>query len=195
MVVDTETTGLPLRRNQPPSSFNNWDSCRLVQVAWQVHERDTGALLSKQQLVVKPVGFDISNAHIHGITTEFAQEHGVLIGAVFEALASALSGVDVIVTHNVEFDKGVLLAELYRSMDVSDGDGEYGRLSQRFCFISTQCTMRMATKKLQHTGDKWLKLVELYTRLFPREAPPARLHCADADVELCAKCYFAMIVL
>ena len=62
-------------------------------------------------------------------------------------------------------------------------------------FIPTQCTMRMATKKLQRTGDKWLKLVELYTRLFPQEAPLARLHCADADVELCAKCYFAMIVL
>lgn len=252
MVVDTETTGLPLRRNQPPSSFNNWNNCRLVQVAWQVHERNTGALLSRQQLVVKPVGFDISNAHIHGITTEFAKEHGVLIGAVFNALASALSGVDVIVAHNVEFDKGVLLAELYRSMDVSDGEtallnagdevqarwsslgiwypgviqrqqanGNYdvkyedgmseqnvdpalvrskvivsnGRLIQRFCSISTQCTMRMATKKLQRTGDKWLKLVELYTRLFPQEAPPARLHCADADVELCAKCYFAMIVL
>ena len=195
MVVDTETTGLPLRRNQPPSSFNNWNNCRLVQVAWQVHEPNTGALLSKQQLVVKPVGFDISNTHIHGITTEFAQEHGVLIGAVFDALASALSGVDVIVAHNVEFDKGVLLAELYRSMAVSDGDGEYGRLSQRFCSISTQCTMWMATKKLQRTGDKWLKLVELYTRLFPQEAPPANLHRADADVELCAKCYFAMTVL
>ena len=185
IVLDTETTGFPSRRYQPPSSFHFWNACRLVQSAWQIHDDDAdGALLGREALVVKPDGFDIPNAHIHGITTEFATEHGVSISAVVDALKTALAGVSVIVAHNVEFDNGVVLAELYRL-----GGGDAADVISLWRSIPQRCTMRMA---MTTPTDKWLKLSELYTRLFPDEPPPSRLHRADADVELCAKCYFAM---
>lgn len=187
-VVDTETTGFPSRRYQPASSFQFWNSCRLVQIAWQIHSEDDDddddATPTRAALVVKPDGFDIPNAHIHGITTEFATEHGVSIRAVVEALKTALAGVSVIVAHNVEFDNGVVLAELYRLGDAAAAD-----VISLWRSIPKQCTMRMA---MTTPADKWLKLSELYARLFPDEPPPSRLHRADVDVELCAKCYFAI---
>jgi len=185
-VVDTETTGFPSRRYQPPSSFHFWNSCRLVQIAWQIHDGDDDATPTRAALVVKPAGFDIPNAHIHGITTEFASEHGVSIGAVVEALKTALAGVSVIVAHNVEFDNGVVLAELYRLGGEAAAD-----VISLWRAIPKQCTMRMA---MTTPTDKWLKLSELHARLFPDEPPPSRLHRADVDVEICATCYFALVV-
>jgi DNA polymerase III epsilon subunit-like protein len=188
IVLDTETTGFPSRRYQPASSYHFWNSCRLVQIAWQLHDDDDGgALVSRTELVVKPDGFSIPNAHIHGITVEFANEHGVPISAVVEALRAALTAdVSAIVAHNVEFDNGVVLAEMYRL----GGDAAADVIS-RWRSIPQHCTMRMA---MTTPTDKWLKLSELYARLFPDEPPPSRLHRADVDVELCAKCYFALVV-
>ena len=66
LIFDSETTGLPKNYNAPLTNFDNWP--RLVQLAWQVHDK-TGKLIEVNSLIVKPEGFEIPfNAEkIHGI--------------------------------------------------------------------------------------------------------------------------------
>ena len=54
LIFDTETTGLPLRKNAPIEEVDNWP--RLVQIAWQVHDA-VGNLKSQGNKIVKPDGF------------------------------------------------------------------------------------------------------------------------------------------
>ena len=38
LIFDTETTGLPINFSKPISDFENWNSARCVQIAWQLHD-------------------------------------------------------------------------------------------------------------------------------------------------------------
>jgi hypothetical protein len=83
------------------------------------------------------------------------------------------------VAHNIEFDDNVVTSELIRY----GCDGFLIQWSQ----LRKVCTMRMGTLPRQ----KWPKLSELYVRLFNRE-PEVTLHRADADVHVCAQCFFRL---
>lgn len=180
---DTETTGLPPRRVSP-SDTDKWSECRIVQIAWQIHDLDTHALLKKQEFIIRPDGFTIPDAaaNIHGITTTIAQEHGVPFSDVMAVLATDLESITTAVAHNMEFDDRVLLSELFR-YNLSD-------ITNQWNHIPKKCTMRMGTL----SGQKWPKLAELYARLFDTPHDPSlTLHRADADVHLCAECYFRLL--
>lgn len=56
MIFDTETTGLPLRDNAPIEDLENWP--RLVQLAWQVHDRN-GKFIEAKNFIIKPGNFTI----------------------------------------------------------------------------------------------------------------------------------------
>jgi DNA polymerase III subunit alpha len=56
LIFDTETTGLPKSYSAPLTDFDNWP--RLVQLAWQLHD-GKGKLIRRNNLIVKPEGFEI----------------------------------------------------------------------------------------------------------------------------------------
>lgn len=178
-VFDTETTGLP-PRGVPPSEKDKWNQCRIVQIAWEIYHPMTEELIARECFTIKPDNFEIPQraAEIHGITTERAREEGVDIHVVFDALKVHIPSIDTVVAHNIVFDNNVLLAELHR-YDQLD-------LVSTWTCKKKECTMLMAKSK------KWPKLIELYQRLFGAEDPGVTLHRADADVAICAKCYFAL---
>ena len=182
LIIDTETTGFPSKRNRCPSDFHYWDTCRLVQIAWQIHDKTTRDLVSRQEFIIQPDGFTITNAFIHGITTEIATEKGVAIQTMFDALATDLATVDVLVAHNFDFDDGVVLAELYRFNQID--------IIQQWISKTQRCTMKMGALP----NAKWPKLAELYQQLF-QEAPKITLHRAANDVDICAQCYFELLRL
>jgi len=78
IIFDTETTGFPSRYGAPHTDIEAWDSARLVQLAWQIHD-ELGELVEVKNFIVKPVGFTIpyNSEKIHGISTERAQREGV----------------------------------------------------------------------------------------------------------------------
>lgn len=181
LVFDTETTGLA-PRNAAPSDTDAWDGCRIVQIAWEVYRADTRELVCRDQYIIMPDGYDIPArvAAIHGITTERAATEGVPIQTAFDALRAVLGDVRTVVAHNMWFDHRVLLSELFRY--------EQRDLVSAWCSKERACTMLMGTPP----KGKWPKLVDLFTRLFD-EAPNVTLHRADADVAICARCYFKML--
>lgn len=115
---------------------------------------------------------------IHGITEEMAQRDGVPMWKVMEMLRQRMPDIGVMVAHNLEFDKKVMLAEMSRLNDMD--------LFNEFASKDGFCTMLKNTIP----GQRWPKLIDLYTRLFQKPVE-GQLHQADTDVQLCSEIYFA----
>jgi len=180
LVLDTETTGLP-PRSITYRVTKAWKNCRLVQIAWKIYDASGSPIEPTECYIVKPDDFTIPEvaANIHGITTECAEKEGIDIQIVLTKFEEALKTVDLLVAHNMAFDKSIILSELYR-YKMKDAVKQMEE-------ISTECTMLMATKPY----EKWPKLTELYAKCFGET--PAISHRADADMEQCGRIYFHLI--
>lgn len=181
LFIDTETTGLP-PRNWNSYDDDVWDSCRLVQIAWELWDPILFKLIDSQCHIIKPNNFTIpiESTNIHGITHEDAIQNGVHITHIWNLLNQYINSVNTIVAHNINFDNKIVISELYRSKNFD--------LLNLWKSKQKKCTMLMGTEK----GKKWPKLADLYEKLF-NEKPECRLHSADADVALCSKIYFQLI--
>jgi len=184
-VFDTETTGLLPRNANNVSDSKMWESCRLVQIAWQKYDNAQN-LIDKQCFIIKPDNYIIPDnaANIHGITTDYAIDNGITIIELIKILSEVIEDVDIIVAHNINFDDLIIQSELYRY-----------RAFDTYCQwskIEKKCTMVMgkAAMKLK----KWPKLIDLYQLCFlDIPLPDVKLHSADADTMLCAEIYFNLI--
>ena len=89
LIFDTETTGIPHNKTAPISDLDNWP--RVVQLAWQLHD-NKGKLLSQQNYIIKPEGFDIpyKAEQVHGISTKRALAEGHDMITVLDAFLKDL---------------------------------------------------------------------------------------------------------
>lgn len=183
LFFDTETTGIPISYDAPSSDINNWP--RLVQLSW-ILSTETGENISVHDLIIKPNGFIIpqSATTIHGITHQYAQEHGVNLSKAIDLFLNDLSKASLIIGHNISFDKKVLGAELTR----------LGKPDSIQNFASF-CTMK-STANYCKIPDifgrdyKYPKLQELYLKLFGNNFDDA--HNALSDVKATMKCFFEL---
>lgn len=180
LVFDTETTGLP-PRSITYRVTKAWKNCRLVQIAWRIYNECGIPIEPTECFIVKPDDFIIPDvaANIHGITTEYAQKEGIDIQIILTRFEEVLKTVDLLVAHNMEFDKSLMLSELYRY--------KMTNVVKEMEEKPTQCTMLMTSKPY----EKWNKLTELYEKCFGEV--PNISHRADADMEQCARIYFHLI--
>ena len=184
LIFDTETTGLPKNWNAPLTDLDNWP--RLVQLAWQVHDKH-GKLISAQNFIVKPEGFTIpfNSEKIHGISTQRAIDEGHNLLAVLDAFTEDLAKAEITIGHNIEFDNNIVGAEYLRStlenetakkesLDTKD-------VSTDFCAIPGGRGGKF----------KWPTLTELHQKLFGQGFGDA--HDAAYDVDATARCFFGLI--
>lgn len=182
-VFDCETTGLPVRRGLSVRDVEGWP--RLVQLAWAVYDA-WGKPQAAGCRIVRPAGFLIppDSTRIHGISHERALEIGETAADVLESFARDLDApYDAVIAHNLEYDRGVVGAELIRA-------GLASRLFER----PGVCTMRTTTDLLRLPGPygfKWPRLDELHAFLFGAGYDGA--HDASRDVEACARCFFELL--
>ena len=122
LVFDTETTGLPSKpkgfdKYYSYNKLEHYKNSRIVSICWNTYENNN--LVNSQYHIIKPGDFEIDNGSyackINGITQQIAIKDGIDILDVFEKLHSDLFHSDVIVAHNLLFDKHILLSELYRN--------------------------------------------------------------------------------
>jgi len=181
LVFDTETTGLPRSWRAPASDIHNWP--RVVQVAWEAFdERDQ--MMDSVSFIIRPDGFTIpaDAERVHGISTSYAQNHGVAIAQALEGFLKTAENTQVLVGHNISFDLNVIGAELHRM-------GQGGALQPK----THLCTMRNSTAFCGIPGQygyKWPTLTELHAKLFGEEA--RETHDAAADTATCSKCFFEL---
>ena len=182
VVFDTETTGLPSKFiDATPSNIKNWDSCRIVQIAWEIYNNSTDTSpVSSQCYVVSPDGFTIpsKSSSIHGISTEDALANGTPISNVITLFMNDITkhNVTTAVAHNMSFDSNVFLSEMYRN---KFGDVDIWK------DLRKHCTMIAGTKR----GGRWPKLNDLYKSLIGPVDNSLILHRADVDTKLCADIY------
>lgn len=181
LIFDTETTGLPHNKSAPVEELDNWP--RLVQIAWQLHDK-TGKLLSTGNHIVKPEGFTIPfNAErIHGISTKHALEVGEDLAEVLDKFTVDVKKADVLVGHNIEFDNKIIGAEYLRT------DNENLLAEARNIDTSTSTVEFCQLQGGVGGRLKMPKLIELYTKLFGEAFDDA--HDAAYDVDATAKAFF-----
>lgn len=181
LFFDTETTGLPKSWNAPAKDVDNWP--RLVQLAWELHDRDGNTIATGNE-IVRPNGFLIpaESARVHGITQERALAEGVPLEAVLERFTGALAQAHTLVAHNMSFDEKIVGAEFYRI-------GADDRIAPK----PKICTMLASVDFCAIDGPrgyKWPKLAELHRTLF--DADFAEAHNAAADIRATARCFWEL---
>ena len=185
LIFDTETTGIPHNKTAPITDLDNWP--RLVQLAWQLHDAK-GKLLSIQNFIIKPDGFDIpfKAEQIHGISTARATREGVEIDKVLTAFQKDLQKAKQLVGHNIEFDINIIGAELIRKSNSPDillktDKIDTGIVSTEYCQLTGGVGGRL----------KMPRLIELHEKLFGKDFGDA--HDASYDVAATARCFFGLI--
>jgi DNA polymerase III epsilon subunit-like protein len=116
---------------------------------------------------------------------------GISIYSAITMFNSALDKADVIVGHNISFDKRLVMVECKRL-------NKYQRFTVKGVQKAEYCTMKKGTDvcKIEVTaanGDKYNKfptLSELHFKLFG--VAPQGTHNALADILICLRCYVKM---
>lgn len=175
LFFDTETTGLPKNYKAPITDVDNWP--RMVQLAWIY----SGETQKSFDTIIRPDGYEIPEqaAAIHGITTEKAIAEGMDIKDALSMFSLVLAKADIVVGHNISFDRRIVGAEMIRA---GFEDSLHGK--------PRLCTMMASTNYCQLDGKygyKWPKLEELYIKLF--NVPFIDSHNAKFDIQATEKCF------
>lgn len=181
LIFDTETNGLPITASARYSEVSNWP--RILQLSWGLYN-DAGELVDSRTSFIKPNGWTVPNSPFfveHNYTTERCAGLGIPIEEALTGFLQAWAQADVIVAHNLAFDRPVLFAELVRAeKKLPNKNVEY------------YCTKLHSEPicKIQGYGGKykWPTLTEAHEWFFKEGFEGA--HDAKADVEACARVYF-----
>jgi DNA polymerase-3 subunit epsilon len=184
LFYDTETTGFYDDRLPPDHDGQP----HLVQLAALLTE-DDGTDVMSVSLVVNPgVPIPTRASDVHGITTDIAQARGVAPAAAVHLFGHLYNLADLIVAHNVKFDKGIMEVAATR------------RHGKPFELIKpTFCTMEAATpvvnlpptERMLAAGfnkPKPPKLEECIAHFFGEALEGA--HDAMIDVTACRRVFF-----
>ena len=180
LIIDVETTGLPLRdglpygQNPPYEKLHMYDPARAVQVSMMLCNEKFEQVELKD-FIVKSDGFIINNAAFHGITNEISADKGILFSEIAEFLSIYLKQVSHIIAHNANFDICILKSELYRL-------GMHSIIDE-IKTKRTLCTMKHTKTivKARNTyGIKDPSLAELYSFVFKNQIENA--HNSKYDI-------------
>ncbi|CAN0495941.1 unnamed protein product [Ectocarpus sp. 8 AP-2014] len=186
LFFDVETTGLPPRKANP-ETFEQYDSCRVVSIAWVLRDKKT--VYSQRYSVTDPGIADenIGAEFVHGISRDVMDRYGNAVRVVLSDFMADVSKSDKIVAHNLDFDRSVVSAELFRMGSADD--------ARRLMSFNSLCTMKSTTNLVRipnsYGSYKWPKLEELHEFLFGHVFENA--HHAMCDVDAMVKCYFTLL--
>jgi DNA polymerase III epsilon subunit-like protein len=205
LLLDTETNGLPLGRQIPASEWRSYPA--ILQLSWAIYTIDTGRQIglpeSKRDIGIAlhpSIPWNADAAAVHGLT-EFEGRRGTPAAEALGDFAAALAGVDVVIAHNLAFDKAVIRAAGYAEAD-RGGPATLRSLWPRS--IGELCTMR-ATRDLVQIpspyygpeSGRWKapKLNELYAWLYGHtyDVSGGVMHNAKADTHCLAQCVAALL--
>jgi DNA polymerase III epsilon subunit-like protein len=182
MVLDTETTGLPILRSYNnyhcPSFTQYYNNSRIIEIGYIIYS-ETGEEILKRNFLIKPKNFEIKNSDIHGITNEMVNTDGININDMFMFFEDDLKTVKTMVCHNIKFDYNVLLSECYRYKKYI--------LIDKIKNLDKECTMLMGKVFLKQKKNPKLQI--LYSH-FNKDIEIIQTHRALDDSIMCANCYF-----
>jgi len=181
LFFDTETTGIPDRSAKWDTDFADYP--HVVQMAW-IH----GCKVENH--IIRPDGWEIPDdtVAVHGITTEYALEHGEPFAAVVDMFIQDCNDAGLICGHNIHFDTGIVKANILRELgrEYYDANDVETALYKGKRIDTMRPTMKWVDARMANGRLKFPNLSELYSRCFPGETFPA--HNAIEDVKAVARC-------
>lgn len=181
LFFDTETTGIPNRNWKWDEDFELYP--RIVQIAWVFGD-------VAESHIIRPDGWEIPDetVEIHGITTEYAMEHGEPFAAVVDMFIQDCHDAGLICGHNIHFDTGIVKANILRDLgrEYYDANDVETALYKGKRIDTMRSTMKWVDARNSWGKLKFPNLGELYARCFPGEM----FHAHDAldDTKAVARC-------
>lgn len=179
LFLDTETTDLPdyaLRSDHP-------DQPHIVQLALVLSE-SVNELIQVENIFVRPDGWQSTPAALarHGITHEQLMDEGIPEADALELYLALAARGDVVIAHNLRFDRRVIRIGLcrYRGRSVADAhDNE----------LPGFCTMQ-AARGICGLPHRWNGQEAVHERLFGK--PVKGAHDALIDAFVCRRIYYEL---
>lgn len=207
MVFDTETTGLIPRPEYGDKTVFMGNMPYVIQLSFVLWDIDNDWLVQKYNRYIRiPQSIEISQkiTELTGITRDMCDADGVPMIDALAEFYTALIKCDVVVAHNISFDKQMMEVETQRWIHNLEH-----RVPQVPCIedpmdlslfcktnnIEMVCSMLetidiCGIKKSSKYGkeyNKWPTLTELYVKLFGKRVE--NMHNAIVDVLVCLRCY------
>jgi len=180
LFIDTEASGLPENWSLAYANDANWPHA--VQIAWTICDENQ-AEVKRENHFIRNDGFEISKSalKIHGITTDYLQQHGEDRAEVLKLLAADIGRYHpLIVGHFIMLDYHILGAAFYRS-----------GIENPMAKVPVFCTMQASGHIAYNNLGRQLHLSELYVLLFYRELKGQ--HNALVDAAATAQCFFELL--
>lgn len=186
LFLDTETTGIPDRAAKWDSDYMDYP--HVVQIAW-LHG------CKAENHIIRPDGWEIPEdaQAVHGITTEYALEHGEPFAAVVDMLIADCHEAGLICGHNIHFDTGIIKANILRELgrEYYDANDVESALYKGKRIDTMRSTMKWVDARFASGRLKFPNFGELYDRCFPGETFGA--HDALEDCKAVARCLPVLI--
>ena len=188
-----------------------------VQFCYILYDNLTNEAKIVNEIIRLPVGVTMSptSQAIHKISLEYTQEktkkyvnpltgeieykHHPYIQEVLEEFIGDFQRADVIVAHNLRFDRNMLLVEmdrLIRNGNEKFKDSLESLYSNKKEFCTANCGADVckieAINKIGKAYYKIPRLCHLYKHLFGYEPDESKLHDALTDVVVCMRCFYKM---
>lgn len=183
LVFDTECNGLPVTHAARYTELSNWP--RITQLAWGLYN-DWGEEVYTKAYLIKPDRWTVPESQFfldNNMSTERCTKEGRPIREVLDLFLGSWGAADVVVAHNLSFDRPVLMAEMVRY------GFKFPKKIEGFCTkLASEPILKLPGFKGKY---KWPTLTEAHEYFFGTGFHGA--HDALADVEACAKVYFAIL--
>lgn len=185
LLFDTETTGIPRKRNAEPEDFVNWPY--IVEIAWYLIDEE-GLLVDGCHYIVKQnVSIPQAATDVHHISTQKMLSEGVDPQKVYSEFVASAEKAEYIIAHNLEFDMPIIECELLRN-----GFDKILFAKKPFCTMKTGRNFCTVYDRAGHLKNP--KLVELFGELYFNN-PYLKIegtHNALADTNLLYRCFMKM---
>jgi len=210
LVFDTETTGLP---DGKPSFYNTSKWPYIIQLSYILYDVYKNQILVCNDDIIKldkSVKISEKSVEMHKITYEISQEKGIDISEALSTFNKCIEKSDVIIGHNLSFDKNMIIVEdirnkskknIFRETRSKNKDKNKQKSNTQVVFPYNKqyyCTMKNTIDFCAITTysdinnvwyNKYPNLSELYQKLFDTIPNPQSVHNSLVDILLCLRCY------
>jgi len=180
LFFDTETSGKFDFKSDYKDASQPW----VCQVALVLSTEEK--IFSKIMFLIKSEGREITKGaqNVHNITIDECNRYGISEPTACYIIIETLLNSDLLVAHNVSFDKAMICNLLYRN--------DFKPEAEFFMSYDQYCTMEASTNLVKLPGRygrfKWPTLEELSYFLFKKKIEGA--HDALVDTLVMRDCYY-----
>tara|TARA_B100001093_G_C26773601_1_gene991308 strand:- start:416 stop:1069 length:654 start_codon:yes stop_codon:yes gene_type:complete len=196
LVFDTETSCLPPKSGVSILETTQWPY--ILQIAWILYDTEKNLIIDKCNNLIKidsNIIIDPKSIEVHKITQEKLQQEGIDINTVLDKFNIILNWADIIVGHNLIFDKNMIQVEGIRNNRPINFIRSGISISQ-YCTMTNSvnlCKLPFRNKNNNYnykSNYKYPKLSELIYFLFREEN--INFHDAFIDVMYTLRAYYKL---